>query len=86
MSTTLETITIDLDNDCSLEVSGHYEREIEPIYYPVDKAEPGQGASFEIIQAIQVKGNAMDLIIAIDALTTDAVEYIQEQCINKLNG
>ena len=59
---TKDTVTIEIDHDVELEISGIYDEGEPEILYPVDDADPGTAESFEIMKVKIVKGNALDLL------------------------
>ena len=79
----LETIPIKQD-DFELEVSGYFEKGTEPIFYPIDNANPGQPDTFEVTHVVIIKGNIMDLLCwCIEQ--KNIFDFLEEKCIKYLN-
>ena len=97
---TKEIITIEIDHDVELEISGIYEEGEPEILYPVDSANPGSEDSFEIIEVKISKGNPLDLLhfcseelyfangYATNKPNSNFVnifEILENRCLNKIN-
>ena len=95
-----ETVTIEIDCDVELKITGLYEEGEPEVLYPVDDAYPGTADSFEIIEVNITKGNPLDLLYFCseelyfangyaDNKPTDRFvnifEILQDRCINKIN-
>ena len=59
---TRDTVTIEIDHDVELAITGIYDEGEPEILYPVDDADPGSDDSFEIMEVKISKGNPLDLL------------------------
>ena len=83
MGSELRTVVI-RENGFTLEVSGYFEKGEEEILYPVDRAYPGLGDTFEINHVELTKGNLVDVLYWLDG-TKNCIEYLEELCLNKID-
>jgi hypothetical protein len=98
---TTDTVTIEIDHDVELEISGIYTEGEPEILYPVDDADPGSDDSFEIMEVKISKGNPLDLLhfcseelyfangYATKRPTSTFVnifEILEQRCLDRING
>jgi hypothetical protein len=98
---TKEIITIEIDHDVELEITGLYEEGEPEILYPVDSADPGTEDSFEIIDVVISKGKPLDLLYfcseelyfangyATNKPNSNFVnifEILEQRCLDKINN
>lgn len=98
---TKDTVTIEIDHDVELEISGIYTEGEPEILYPVDDADPGSDDSFEIMEVKISKGNPLDLLhfcseelyfangYATKIPTNTFVnifEILEQRCLDKINN
>jgi hypothetical protein len=96
-----EIITIEIDHDVELEISGIYVEGEPEILYPVDNADPGSEDSFEIIEVKISKGNPLDLLHFCseelyfangyannrpNSTFVNIFEILENRCLNKINN
>jgi hypothetical protein len=98
---TRDTVTIEIDHDVELEITGIYDEGEPEILYPVDDADPGTDESFEIIEVKIVKGNALDLLHFCseelyfangyasnrpNSIFVNIFEILEQRCLDKINN
>jgi len=98
---TTDTITIEIDHDVELEISGIYDEGEPEILYPVDDADPGSDPSFEILEVKISKGNALDLLYFCseelyfangyangrpNSTFVNIFEILEQRCLDKIDG
>jgi hypothetical protein len=98
---TKETVTIEIDHDVELEISGIYDEGEPEILYPVDDADPGTEESFEILEVKIAKGNPLDLLYFCseelyfangyasnrpNSTFVNIFEILEQRCLDKINN
>jgi len=98
---TKEIITIEIDHDVELEISGIYTEGEPEILYPVDDADPGTDESFEIMEVKISKGNPLDLLHFCseelyfangyasnrpNSTFVNIFEILEQRCLDRING
>jgi len=98
---TKETVTIEIDHDVELEISGIYDEGEPEILYPVDDADPGTDESFEIMEVKIAKGNPLDLLYFCseelyfangyasnrpNSTFVNIFEILEQRCLDRING
>jgi hypothetical protein len=83
MGSELKTAVIK-ESNFTLEVSGYFEKGEEEIHYPVDRANPGSGDSFEINYVELTKGSLVDVLYWLDG-KKNCIQQIEELCLDYLN-
>jgi hypothetical protein len=98
---TKDTVTIEIDHDVELEISGIYTEGEPEILYPVDDADPGSDDSFEIMEVKISKGNPLDLLHFCseelyfangyasnrpNSTFVNIFEILEQRCLDKING
>jgi hypothetical protein len=96
-----DTITIEIDHDVELEISGIYDEGEPEILYPVDDADPGSDPSFEIMDVKISKGVPLDLLYFCseelyfangyangrpNSTFVNIFEILEQRCLDKIDG
>ena len=98
---TKDTVTIEIDHDVELEITGIYDEGEPEILYPVDDADPGSDPSFEIMEVKISKGNPLDLLYFCseelyfangyasnrpNSTFVNIFEILEQRCLDKINN
>jgi hypothetical protein len=98
---TRDTVTIEIDHDVELAITGIYDEGEPEILYPVDDADPGTDESFEIMEVKIVKGNPLDLLHFCseelyfangyasnrpNSTFVNIFEILEQRCLDKINN
>ena len=98
---TKDTVTIEIDHDVELEITGIYDEGEPEILYPVDDADPGSDPSFEILEVKISKGNPLDLLYFCseelyfangyasnrpNSTFVNIFEILEQRCLDRING